>query len=112
MSGRLYCRGSDSDTIELSKFTIQEKVTMNAIAVRARHHHAMFIGSKDDIMGVGYRAGGREEGKGKHRLLTRPDDCRDYLEYQTGKFFRLVLTKEGKLFFSGQNKRNSVGGAI
>ena len=112
MTGRLYCRGSDTDTIELSKFELQEKVSMNAIAVRARHHHAMFIGSKDDIMGVGYRAGGRGEGTGKHKLITRPAECRDYAEYETGKFCRLLLTKEGKLFFSGQNKRNSVGSAI
>ena len=63
-------------------------------------------------MGVGYRAGGRGEGDAKHKLLKRPADCRDYADYRTGKFFRLLLTKEGKLFFSGQNKKGSAGNTI
>ena len=69
----------------------------------------MFIGAKGDVIGVGYRAGGRGEGYGEHKLIERPPECIDYKEMRVGKFFRLLLTKTGKLFFSGQNKKGSAG---
>jgi len=52
-------------------------------------------------MGIGYRACGKEDGMHKIRLLERPDDCTGYKKVCVGKFFRLILTTAGKLFFCG-----------
>ena len=60
-------------------------------------------------MGLGYRACGREEGAHKLKLLERPADCSGYKRVCAGKFFRLILTNEGRLFFCGQNKKYMVG---
>jgi alpha-tubulin suppressor-like RCC1 family protein len=60
-------------------------------------------------MGIGYRASGKEEGMHRMRLIERPEDCQNYKKVSAGKFFRLILTQEGKLFFSGQNKKYMVG---
>ena len=75
MAGKLNNRGNDKAVIELDRYTIQDKVTINAFHVRARHHHAMFIGAKNDVIGVGYRAGGRGEGYGFHKIIERPEEC-------------------------------------
>lgn len=60
-------------------------------------------------MGLGYRACGKEEGAEKLKLLERPEDCTGYKKVSAGKFFRLILTNSGKLFFCGQNKKYMVG---
>lgn len=71
----------------------------------------MFIGTDDSVMGFGYRAAGKEEGANQHKwkLIERPPECNNYQEMAAGKFFRLLLTKAGKLFFSGQNKKCCIG---
>ena len=85
---------------------------ISACRVLARMQHVMFVGIDDQIMGMGYRASGKDDGMHKLRLIIRPGDCHDYLKVDTGKFFRLLLTKTNKLFFSGQNKKNMLGADI
>ena len=82
------------------------------MAVRGRHHHIMYVGIKGEVMGQGYRAGGKEAGQHALKVLNRPAECNDYADVRAGKFFRLLLSKTGKLFFSGQNKKSTVGNAI
>ena len=41
MSGKLANRGNDKAVIELDRYTIQDKVTINAFHVRARHHQSL-----------------------------------------------------------------------
>jgi alpha-tubulin suppressor-like RCC1 family protein len=69
----------------------------------------MFVGSDEQIMGLGYRACGRDEGAEKLKILERPPECTGYKKVCAGKFFRLILTNEGRLFFCGQNKKYMVG---
>lgn len=69
----------------------------------------MYVGIKGEVMGQGYRAGGKDTNQHKLKVLNRPADCNDYKDYRAGKFFRLLLTNSGKLFFSGQNKKMTVG---
>lgn len=69
----------------------------------------MFVSSDEQVMGIGYRACGKGEDMHKLRMLTRPEGCSGYKRCCAGKFFRLILTNEGRLFFSGQNKKYMVG---
>jgi hypothetical protein len=61
----------------------------------------MFIGTDEQVMGLGYRAAGKGEGMHKLRLIERPEACRNYKRAGAGKFFRFILTEEGRIFFSG-----------
>jgi alpha-tubulin suppressor-like RCC1 family protein len=69
----------------------------------------MFVGGDDQVMGMGYRISSKETDMHKLRLIPKPDDCSDYLRIETGKFFRLLLTKKNKLFLNGQNKKYMLG---
>ena len=46
------------------------EVTNNASVVRVRHHHALFINTMGDVMGLGYRASGKGEGNLLHKFRT------------------------------------------
>ena len=78
----------------------------------SRHHHVMFVGADEQIKGMGYRASGKEEGMHKLRTIEKPPECVNYQKVAVGKFFRLILTKEGRVFFSGQNKKYCAGKEI
>ena len=58
---------------------------------------------------MGYRACGRDEGAHNLKLLERPENCTGYKKVCAGKFFRLILCNDGKLFFCGQNKKYMIG---
>jgi len=60
-------------------------------------------------MTVGYRSCSYERNLHKLRLIEKPINCKNYQRAATGKFFRLLLTKQGKLFFNGQNRRSLIG---
>ena len=108
-SGKIYIRNYSDDSLIKTKYELLSEVTIPTAHVRARHHHAMFIGTDDSVMGFGYRAAGKEENMHKWRIIERPPECTNYKEMAAGKFFRLLLTKSGKLFFSGQNKKCTIG---
>ena len=61
-SGKIYIRNCDSDSLVKTKYELLNEVTIPTAHVRARHHHVMFIGTDDSVMGFGYRAAGKEEG--------------------------------------------------
>lgn len=82
---------------------------VSAVKVYARHYHAMFVTETEAIYGMGFRVQGRDSSDGDVRMITKPEDCKDYLKVTTGKFFRLIVTKTNKLFFAGQNKKYMVG---
>jgi len=110
MAGKLQIRNYTEDTITKADYEKIEGIEqISACKVVARHHHAMFVGNDDEIMGMGYRASGKDEGMHKLRMIEKPEDCKNYLKVETGKFFRLLLTKDHKLFFSGQNKKYMLG---
>jgi len=41
---------------------------------------------------------------GRLREVKRPTDCKDIKKVESGTNYRLILTEEGKLFFSGEDK--------
>ena len=100
MSGRMMVRNGDDVRHEDFKM-IEGTEQISASKVHSRHHHAMFVSSDEQVMGMGFRACGKGEGAHKLKLLERPEDCHGYKKVCAGKFFRLILTNEGKLFFCG-----------
>ena len=70
MSGKITIKNAASDNIDKEEYSLLTQVTNNASVVRARHHHAMFIDTMGDVMGVGYRASGKGAGELKHRFRT------------------------------------------
>jgi len=110
MSGKINIRNASDDSIAMTDYdTIEGIEKISAVKVVARNHHAMFVAGDDQVLGMGYRCSGKETDMHKLRLIPKPDDCADYLKIDTGKFFRVLLTKENKLFFSGQNKKYMLG---
>ena len=69
----------------------------------------MFVGTDEQVMGMGYRACGRDEGAHNLKVLERPENCTGYKKVCAGKFFRLILCNDGRLFFCGQNKKYMIG---
>lgn len=70
MSGKITIKNAASDNIDKEEYSLLTQVTNNASVVRARHHHAMFINTMGDVMGVGYRASGKGEGNLLHKFRT------------------------------------------
>ena len=110
MSGKVNIRNATEDNFVFSDYTSLEGIDqISCKEIYARHHHAMFVGIDEQIMGLGYRAAGKGEGMHKLRLIERPEACSGYKRAGAGKFFRFILTEEGRIFFSGQNKKYMVG---
>ena len=110
MSGKVNIRNATQDNFVFSDYTSLEGIEqISCKEIYARHHHAMFVGIDEQIMGLGYRAAGKGEGMHKLRLIERPEACSGYKRAGAGKFFRFILTEEGRIFFSGQNKKYMVG---
>mgnify|MGYP003885840291 CR=1 FL=1 len=89
---------------DLSKeaFTpLQETAQCAAVKVVAMHHAAMFVGGDDSVWGVGYRPSGQGNDNAQLKRVSAPESMRNFKKIAHGKFFRLVLTEEGKLFWQG-----------
>ena len=109
MAGRLRIRNAEDVHFEDYE-PLAGIEQISAVETYARHNHAMFVAADGQVMGIGYRASGRGEGMEKLRIIPRPEGCTTkYARVAVGKFFRLILTEEGRLFFSGQNKKNMMG---
>jgi hypothetical protein len=67
----------------------------------------MFVSADETIMGMGFRVQGKAE-QSAMRVIEKPSECRDFKRVAIGKFFRVILTKQNKLFFNGQNKHYTV----
>ena len=112
MGGRLRVRNAE-DVYYEDYTDLPGADQISAAECYGQHHHAMFVGADGSVMGIGYRASGKGEGMEKLRIIPRPDGCTTkYARVATGKFFRLILTEEGGLFFSGQNKKNMLAKEI
>lgn len=57
------------------------------------------------MWGMGYRAQGSGADNCKLTKIEAPGDCRNFKKIAHGKFFRVALTMEGKVFFNGQNRK-------
>ena len=80
---------------------------IKANEVYAQHHHAMFIDKDGQIMGIGIRANGDSDTQVKPtlKIIERPKNYKGkYKKVTTGKFFRLLLTEDNKLFVNGKCK--------
>lgn len=72
--------------------------------------HFTIIGDDEAVWSIGYRINGKHQSE-KEKLckVNKPDDCIDYQKVSVGKFHRVILTKAGKLFFNGENKKSCSG---
>lgn len=70
-------------------------------------NHMMIVGSEGQIMTFGHKVCPADFNQ--LRLIEKPDTCTDYVKLSVSKCGRYVLTKTGKLFFNGLNKRSTVG---
>lgn len=104
-AGRLYCRGQDY-TVEHTALTrMQETAECAAVRVYAMQEAALFVGGDESLWGIGYRAQGSGRDKCQLRRIEAPEGCRNIRKVAHGKFFRVVLTEEGRVFFNGQNRK-------
>jgi hypothetical protein len=71
MSGKMIVRNGD-DVVHEDYLPLEGIEQISASSVYARHHHAMFVSSDEQVMGIGYRACGKEENMHKLRILERP----------------------------------------
>ena len=84
---------------------MQESAACSAVQVYACHEAAIFVGGDDSLWGIGYRAQGNGADKCKLRRIEAPAECRNFKKIAHGKFFRVALTQEGKIWFNGQNRK-------
>ena len=59
----------------------------------------MFISANESIWGMGYRAQGAGKDNCKLRRIDAPVTMKNIKEVCHGKFFRAVITEDGKLFW-------------
>ena len=69
----------------------------------------MFVGGDDSIWGIGYRPNGQGNEKAQLQKVPAPEAMRNFKKVAHGKYFRLVLTEEGKLFWQGQSRKYMFG---
>ena len=69
----------------------------------------MFLGGDGSIWGIGYRCQGAGEENCKLKKITAPDAMRNIKDVCHGKFFRAVVTEDGRFFWNGQSRRYMMG---
>ena len=105
-SGRMYCRNQDYSIEKKDEwFMMQDTTQCAAVKVFSCHEAALFVGGDDSLWGLGYRSQGSGSDNCKLFKIETPGDCRNFKKIAHGKFFRVVLTNEGKVFFNGQNRK-------
>mmetsp|Transcript_21015 Transcript_21015/g.28264 ORF Transcript_21015/g.28264 Transcript_21015/m.28264 type:complete len:249 (+) Transcript_21015:2219-2965(+) len=73
------------------------------------HNSVMFVGGDESIWGMGMRTQGRNGDDPKLRRIEAPESMRNFKKIAHGKFFRLVLTQENRLFINGESRRYMMG---
>ena len=73
------------------------------------HHSVCFVGGDESVWGWGYRSQGAGEENVKLRRIESPEGMKNFKKVAHGKYFRCVLTQEGRLFFNGQSRRYMFG---
>ena len=105
-SGRMYCRNQDYSIEKNNEwFMMHDTTQCAAVKVYSCHEAALFVGGDDCLWGLGYRSQGSGTENCKLFKIETPGDCRNFKKIAHGKFFRVVLTQEGKVFFNGQNRK-------
>lgn len=80
-----------------------------AVKVVAMHNSVMFIGGDESCWGMGMRSQGRNADDPKLKRIQAPESMRNIKKIAHGKFFRLVLTEEGRLYVNGEARRYMLG---
>lgn len=73
------------------------------------HHSAMFVAGDGNIWGMGYRSQGSGQENCKFKRIAAPENMRNIKAVAHGKFFRLVVTEEGGIYYNGQSRRYMFG---
>ena len=73
------------------------------------HNSVMFIGGDESVWGMGMRTQGRNSEDVLLKKLDQPDAMRNIKKAVHGKFFRLVLTNDNRLFLNGEARRYMMG---
>ena len=69
----------------------------------------MFLGGDGGISGMGMRSQGRSAEETNLRRIEAPESMKDIKKITHGKFFRLVLTDQNKLYHMGEARRYMLG---
>jgi len=76
------------------------------------HHSVFFVGGDESVWGMGMRTQGRTQDQSKLNKIEIPEAMRNVKKYAHGKFFRLALTEDGRLFINGENRKYMTGSNI
>ena len=101
MTGRLYCRNQNYEINDESWESQAETAQCAAVQVISMHHSVMFVGGDESIWGMGFRSQGMGEENCKLRRIESPEGMKNLKKVAHGKFFRVVLTQDGRLFYNG-----------
>lgn len=80
-----------------------------AVKVVAMHNAVMFVGGDDSIWGMGMRTQGRSNEESQLRKIESPEAMRNFKKVCAGKFTRMILTEDNRLFFNGEARRYMLG---
>ena len=69
------------------------------------HHAFTLVGGDGSIWGCGLRSNGNDKSQEQFKQITLPADCVNFKKVCQGKFVRVILTENNKLFWSGQNRK-------
>jgi len=91
---------------------MNETSAVSAVKVVAMHNSVMFVGGDESVWGMGMRTQGRNSDDVKLKKIEQPEAMKSFKKVVHGKFFRLVLTNENRLFINGENRRYMMGSGI
>ena len=90
----------------VNEWTKLEKSTQCApVEVHAMHQYFTLVGGDGSIWGCGLRTNGYEREREEFQQIPVPSECQNYKKVVQGKFLRVILTEDNKLFFSGQPRK-------
>ena len=96
---------SRHDVLErVSEWTKLEKSTeASPVEVHALHHYFTMVGGDGSIWGCGFRQNGYDRECEELKQIPLPAECRNIKKVAQGKFVRVILTEDNKLFFNGRD---------
>ena len=111
-SGTVTCRHSNNNLEKTEWDNLSSSSKCAAVAVYAMHQAFCLVGGDESIWGFGKRAQGVEDHHEVLRKIELPEGCKNYKKVVHGKFFRLILTEDNRIFFNGQNRKYMFGSAM
>ena len=91
---------------------MEDTIQCGAVSIHAMHDALCLVGGDESIWGFGKRVQGFNSDQEELRKIEQPPECKNFMKVTHGKFCRLVLTRDNRLWFTGQARNYMIGSHV